>query len=276
MAEIPADAGKGHGLFENLHGAPNGEVFARILMDVSQKYYGTAILAFLKQLTQDFDSTTQRVRELKAEFLSAANLPTTVSGQVHRVAGRFALVTAAGELAIEYGIVPWKKGDAAAMVMTCFRAWLSQRGGAGDLEVDKALEQVRSFIQENPTRFAMLRDDGNEPVEDKTIKRAGFTRKHKDRREWLVFPQVFREDVCAGLSAKEVARVLKDRGHLTQDSEGKTTKPERVPGLGKKPIRMYVINDSIMGESSNAGVSNVTGVAPDATPSNTTLEDPRT
>jgi hypothetical protein len=43
-------------------------------------------------------------------------------GQVKRAASKFALVAMAGELAIEYGIVPWPKGDAIKAAAEMFDA----------------------------------------------------------------------------------------------------------------------------------------------------------
>jgi putative DNA primase/helicase len=49
-------------------------------------------------------------------------------GQVKRAASKFALVAMAGELAIEYGIVPWPKGDAVKAAAEMFDAWGAGRG----------------------------------------------------------------------------------------------------------------------------------------------------
>ena len=48
-----------------------------------------------------------------------------------RVVDRFALVALAGELAAEWGIVPWRAGNAEWSAEVCLQAWLVQRGGIG-------------------------------------------------------------------------------------------------------------------------------------------------
>jgi putative DNA primase/helicase len=42
LAEIPADAGKGLGLFENLHESNSGAEFAKALDHATRQHYGTA------------------------------------------------------------------------------------------------------------------------------------------------------------------------------------------------------------------------------------------
>jgi uncharacterized protein (DUF927 family) len=245
MVDLPADAGKGLGLFENIHGSPNVADFADLLMDGCRKYYGTAILAFLEKLIQDPTTAINSVRDLEDQFCSA-NIPEGASGQVRRVAGRFALVAAAGERAVEYGIVPWEAGEAMRAAQVCFKAWLAQRGGIGDHEATAAIEQVRSFIQQNPGRFSDLRKDDGNVIGDRHINRVGYTRNNGGKREWLMFPRAFKEEICKGNDPKLVVRVLKECGYLTPDSEGKSTQAVRLPDLGKKPSRVIVINDSIM------------------------------
>lgn len=50
LVDISSDAGAGYGLFENLHGFKNGEVFSRHLKEASKKYYGTPIRHYLEYL----------------------------------------------------------------------------------------------------------------------------------------------------------------------------------------------------------------------------------
>ena len=44
--------------------------------------------------------------------------------------------------------------------------------------------------------------------------RAGFWRTVTEGKEFLVFPEVFKEEVCAGIDHKHAAKVLKDAGWL--------------------------------------------------------------
>lgn len=123
VADIPANTGE-HGAFENLHGHKSGAAFAHTIRRATDSYYGTAVRAFLKVLvTQDRETIRQNIERLITNFLE--NYVTQeASRQVSRVARRFALVAAGGELATAFGITGWKEETALEAAATCFQAWL--------------------------------------------------------------------------------------------------------------------------------------------------------
>lgn len=239
MAEVPADAGAGLGVFEDLHGHADGAAFARALNDASAAHYGTAFPAYVGRLIDHRDGLAARVKELRAkltaELLDGLERP---SGQVHRVAARFALVGIAGELARLYGIVPWPERAAKDAAAACFRAWLAQRqGGAGSAEEAALLAQVRAFFElHGESRFSSFeraeRGDDHAP---RTSQRAGFVRDTTDQgpigRVFFVFPEVFRREVVAGYDPREAAAVLVRAGLLRPEGPGRYTRKERIPGF---------------------------------------------
>ena len=145
LADIPADAGKGYGLFEELHGFPSAGALADHLTEQAAKYYGVAILEHMRRLVMiDPAKIKERVELLRADFVSE-NVPTGADGQARRVAGRLALIAAGGELARP--LTGWTEGEAIKAAAVCFSAWLYRRGGAGSQEEAAALSQVRHFIE---------------------------------------------------------------------------------------------------------------------------------
>src|SRR5439155_21863922 len=111
LVDIPSDAGRGLGIFENIHGFPNGDLFARTLRNNVLKYYGTAIRAFLEKLTAKPEHIPDAIAKAQAKFVND-HVPKNASGQVTRVANRFALGAAAGTLATGLGILPWSPDEA--------------------------------------------------------------------------------------------------------------------------------------------------------------------
>ena len=109
VVDIPADAGAGLGLFEDLHGAPNGHAFAAQLKAACASFYGTAARAFIEKLTENRTATSESVIKHSRSFVQGC-VPPGADGQIKRVGERFALVAAAGEMAIEFGILPWQPG----------------------------------------------------------------------------------------------------------------------------------------------------------------------
>jgi putative DNA primase/helicase len=146
LAEIPADAGAGLGVFEDLHDYPTGSEFAKALERAARLYYGVAFRAFVYELAERQAEIPATVREAQRKF-EAACLDGAAHGQARRVAGRFALVGAAGELATAWGITDWQPGEAMWAARKCFDAWLSRRGGQGNQEEKAMLRQVREFIR---------------------------------------------------------------------------------------------------------------------------------
>ena len=97
VVDLRADAGAGFGLFEDLHGAADAAAFAQLLKTAAGQYHGTAVRAFIAAIAADFDNMRDKLATLRRNFLVEA-LPPGADGQVRRVADRFALVAAAGDL----------------------------------------------------------------------------------------------------------------------------------------------------------------------------------
>ncbi|GAC1621119.1 MAG: hypothetical protein NVS9B10_03540 [Nevskia sp.] len=133
MADIPADAGAGLGVFDTLHGYASGSALSRAILDAAADGYGVAGPAFLRALLPQLDTLPETIRTLRRAFL-ARHVPKGVDGQVVRVAGRIALIAAAGELATLAGITGWEAGEADAACARCLDAWIDTRGGTGNLE----------------------------------------------------------------------------------------------------------------------------------------------
>ena len=226
LAEIPADAGAGLGVFENLHGAANGSEFAKALDRAIARHYGAPWLAFIERVTNEGDALAELLRAACKSF--EANLLTdAAAGQARRVAARFALVGAAGELATKWGITGWQAGEAMKAAGAMFDAWLANRGGEGKHEEREALTQVRTFLQRygesaftDWNRPAAV--DNHAPVRSD---RAGFRRCDDSEAdgaevEYLVFNDVWRERVCKGLDPVFVGNVMLDRGFVKKAERG--------------------------------------------------------
>jgi putative DNA primase/helicase len=92
--DVPADAGAGLGMFNTLHGAEDGDAFARELRQAAQQSHGTAGPAFLEWFARQLaNDPTWPAEELARELggLRASLAPLGADGQVSRAAGRCAL-----------------------------------------------------------------------------------------------------------------------------------------------------------------------------------------
>lgn len=245
MLEIPADAGAGYGIFENLHEFNNGDEFAKYLAKASKEHCGTAIKSFLERITEiDARTLQETVATLTAKWLDD-NVPLHVDGQVKRAARRFALVAVAGEMAANWGIVPWEDQEASQAAARCFSDWLNNRGGIGSHEVQEGLKAITDFIERYGTsRFANM-----DFTDEKVIDRAGFKRKRNTGDwEYLIFPNVLRSQILGGSqNAQDVIKAGITCGLIEPDSQNKSSKPIELPGLGKK--RMVCVFPSRLKEA---------------------------
>lgn len=248
VLDIEADAGKGMGLFEELHDAPTPEALSRAIKEGTARVYGSAGPAFVERLCGDKDGHVAFAAELVASFVSEV-VPANSDGQVSRGARRFALIAAAGELAIRLGVLPWSAGDARMASHSAFRQWLAGRGGIGSAEDRESIAKVRAFLEmHGSSRFEAIDSIDHEP---RTFNRVGFWRDGESGREFLVTSEAWRTEVCAGMDANRVARVLAANGFLTKDSAGRNSITVTLPsGIGK--TRCYVISSAIFDAEAEA------------------------
>lgn len=115
--DIPANAGAGHGIYENLHGMESGAALAAHLAAATERYHGAVGVAWLEHIHQRYDEI---VRELPDKVRAMAHhlLPENAESQVHRAVQRFALLAVAGEYAAAWGLTGWKRGDATSGIKT--------------------------------------------------------------------------------------------------------------------------------------------------------------
>ncbi len=252
MAEIPADAGVGMGVFENIHGTPTPELFARRVTEAAGKYYGTALRAWLHKLAEcDHESITEQV-ENAAKLFIEAHLTSEAHGQAKRVARRFALVGASGEIATTFGITGWDRGDSIKAAGRCFRDWLSKRGGESDQEQRAMLQQVRAFLEQHAeSRFTSTdRSEIDEKHAPRTAYRAGFRRPVStvDGQAWefFILPSVWRDDVCKGYNSVAVARLMHERGWLVGTAEKNRAPRARLDVAGQGRVWVHHITHEFL------------------------------
>jgi uncharacterized protein (DUF927 family) len=244
LLDIPGDTQR-FGLFETLHGHPDGAALADALKAAAGHYYGTAGRAWLERLAADPEAAMRRAREVQAEWL-AEHLPPNPGAQVRRAADYFALVAAAGEMAAGAGILPWPPGEASTAAAACFEVWReTRRGGDGDAEAAEAIERARGFIiAHGASRFEAL-DAHDTATSDKTVNRAGWRKGQGSAARYLIPREVWRGEVMAGADPEAAARALRDAGFLISDDRQRLVKRERVGGLNP---RVYVIRATILGD----------------------------
>lgn len=261
MLALHADAGKGYGVFDTLHGFNDGAALSDALKARVGRYYGTPLLEFLTALCAP-GKTRGYVSILRSTLdrFAVEALPASASGQAHRAAARFGLVAAAGELATALGVTGWPDGTATAAARVCLEAWLAERGGAGNLEGDAIVQRLRLVVERyGESRFTRwegfaAKTDDHAP---RTSDRLGFRRTIEHGLGDEVYTVVtyyflstaWRDEVFKGFNLRNVNKELIERGVLEPGTDGKSSQPMVLPGMPK--ARTYVVNaDSLFNESS--------------------------
>lgn len=270
MPSVPADAGMGLGMLEDLHGGDDGKRFVETITKAAASHYGTAGMAWLQWLADHLAEVEGRAMAIMGKFETEC-VPQHAHSQVRRVAARFALVAAAGELATKAGLTGWQVGEAVRSVRKCFEAWLAKRGHSGNGERYAMLAQVKAYLEKNGdalfTPLHRLSDDHrpNTPlrvgfrravdVDGKPIKLTS-AEDYVDRKsssesgalfdaqwQYLCLPEMFKREVCKGFDAEAAAKLLRDRGHLMTEG-GRLTYRPRIGFIGKG-ASVYLIKPSI-------------------------------
>jgi putative DNA primase/helicase len=269
LANLPADAGAGLGVFQQLHGFASGDALSAHLRQAARTCYGTAARAFIEKLTQSRqenpDGLAALIQKVQQIFIRRARLPDDADGQVVSVARRFSLIAAAGELARIFGVLNWPKEEAMNAAISGLQAWISARGGTGAGEDARAVAAVRRFIEQHgESRFTEIRKASQQPkshwddtgedrdlaaddetlAERLTINRVGFRRKTSERWLYLIMPESWKSEICKGLDPSRAAQALHDAGFLDKGEGQHWQKKHRVPG--EQRGRYYTIKGSII------------------------------
>jgi putative DNA primase/helicase len=250
LLNIQADAGKGWGMFENLHGALSPEAFVRQVKEAALQCYGAPIRRYLRHLATD-RAVAMRVIHKARERLGQS-VPLEAAGEARRAADRFALIGVAGELATQWGLTGWKEGESVESAQRCFNEWMESRGTVGNSDLEAAIRQVCGFIgAHGASRFQALRPSSHRNHDTSAVNRhpmsnrAGFSRLNAATHEpeYLILPETFRTEVCAGQDFMAVARELAKRGFLVREGTNLTIKP-RLPEMGS--TRVYCIRAAVL------------------------------
>jgi uncharacterized protein (DUF927 family) len=249
LINLPADAGAGLGIFESLHGEESPQRLAQRLKSAALALYGTPFRSFLEEFMRNPERHIANARRYITKFVDD-NLPKDCATEVGRALQRFAVVGAAGEMASNMGVVFWEPGMASWAATRCFSDWIEYRGGIGQTDLQAAIRQVKAFIESNgASRFQSTitrMDNSGDTIHERVINRVGYWKNDDDGELlFLVFPETFRREVCAGFDAEAVAKELARQDLLVKGDGKNLTKRESIPDHSRRP-RFYVIRAAIL------------------------------
>lgn len=240
LADIEADAGSGMGLFETIHNQISPAAMAITLKESTSQYYGAVGMAWLELIVANRQTIIPAISNMTKQFVDKVSNQ-EATGQITRVARRFALVATAGELATQFGLTGWQRGESFQAAHKCFQSWQETFGTEGNREDRAIMAQVRAFFETYGTsRF----DNVKEPNNERIINRAGFYKTDDAGfRVYMVLPEAFKNELCKGFEPRMATRILLNAGWITSAPDGKASHKPRIRGVGTP--RLYVFTDKV-------------------------------
>jgi len=214
VIDLPIDAGDDRNAFQNLHGLPGAAEFSQLLRLNARQYYGRPMRAFLEKLCDDLEGNRTRIMNDMKVFYNEY-CPSDAEGQVKRVTPKLALIAAAGELAIAFGVLPFEAGSAKKAAAEWFRVWLDNRKGHGNLEIIKVIERIKEHLVRHSTRYIDLDFPSNyrPPQVEGYIWRKGG-------KKYVFMRAPFFSDLIRGVSRRALINALDSLGYLAHTTTG--------------------------------------------------------
>ena len=247
MASIPAVAYENsedpRGVFDYVDEQEDTKSLSQAIEKATEfESYGTAGPAFVRGLLRKIEEEGRETLESEIqgkirEFCECA-VGDDKDGQILRVANRFGLVAAAGELAIELDVLPWVRGLAHECVLKCYRAWRAGFENSAE-ERRRLVEWIEEEILSNGRHFkqvyrGMVTEESLAPCwgwqildDDKKVERVYF------------IPGMFRK--VFGTSALRVFPELEKAGRLMVKGKRSYQYESPMPDKEVETKRAYVI-----------------------------------
>ena len=247
IVDVPVVTGQ-YGLFEDIHEAKNGAEFSDALRDAAAKHYGHAGPIFIEKLIQNYSGLglPDRLASLLQEFGN------DLSAQDRRVARSFAVAALAGELAIEWEILPWPTRSALIATVEIFKQWKKTQPQSSkskeDARVLKNLSdffgaygdtrctdiKLRTYVDYTDPKNPVVKKCQEQPLQ-KGVNRAGYWDDSTGNRIYLLYPAALVEagkfELPRILAALEAASAFAATGTGTEKAKRRRTPDGRNPKL---------------------------------------------
>lgn len=202
-----------HGIFSNLHGFETGRHLSDHLKESCTQHHGHVGPAFITHLINEKRYLPDLYHKITQTL--SKNLTRNIE---QRAASTFSVMALAGELAIEYGLLPWKEESALTAIMVAFNRWRESQD-EDRTEDERILQSVRNFIvKHGDSRFSETNDDKS------VINRAGWF-KNIDQGTVFMFNPSALDEAGGGFSRNRIVETLNRAGWIVdKDGDRFTTK----------------------------------------------------
>ena len=232
------DVAIGETIFHATGGMPPAD-FANCIKKACATWYGTAGPAFAEKLIEQLDEDADSLRESLTEALEQFTSELTPQGlqpEQARAIRRFALVRLAGELAVQFGILPFADADILEAVTFARDSWLSSFTGIS--ESDRGIQALQSFIVRNHSSFSSIRNKSAKVSNSK-----GF---FNPDNGWYLFTDEQLRAAAGGCEPKDLVRALRSKNLLICHEGGRLKVKQKIASMADRWTRFYAIKTSIV------------------------------
>jgi putative DNA primase/helicase len=247
LLDIPACSdGARYGVFDSLpKGITSSKRLARRIERACARHFGYPAREFVTHLVAT-RGLTKRCRQWMRSFYLKATVPE--KPWERRFAERFALTYAAGQLAIEWNIVPWNQQELLDAVVTTYGSARSVVRLAEDKEksTDEIVAEIRVRLSDR-SRFRDLRSTarhkGGPTVEDAD----GFIKRDRNGVYFVVKRAALKRWFGKNVNLASLGKRLLDSGYLITERRRSRvpTKEVQIPGIAGRR-RYYCISRQLV------------------------------
>jgi hypothetical protein len=249
FTDVPASEPGSQGIFDgnirSTDGATLSEITKRWVEDTAtaaRRYQGHVLPAFLYKLTKDknWEATVRKYMEQFEADAQTKDLKT-----FYRIRSNFAVIWAAGALAIDYGVLPWKKSRLLKAVQKCFDR------AVGALQSPEAVEAATLTRYANKDPLKTLKENLDQcqlstvTPHKKVSEDEVAARKKADGFVIDGVTYIKQHRLKAWFPDKASQTALRQAGGFLATRSDTPTVAKKVAGIAGKP-RYYAINASAL------------------------------
>lgn len=243
LIDVPATNSETLGIYEKL--PPDFSTLEEALAGITKACAdncGFALEAYVSRLGENLKGLQGQIESRMSRFMAGAKVPN--DAWERRFAQRFALAFAAGSIAANFGIVPWKVEAIGVAVRFCY--WTARQAIP---DVDKLREQGMQTLRQklgDKTLLLELKRSGHNVswTPDQAKEAQVFRRSGAAGTEFIVAPAIFDHWFDSGLKSEIVLRKLEAEGILVKSNRGTREVQIAISGLPGRPY-YYCISDRI-------------------------------
>jgi putative DNA primase/helicase len=229
LVDIPLPEA-GHGIYEDLHGCPNGRILTDHLKRRCRTYFGVPIREFLSRLSprvrqNKVEQIITGIKKARQRYLNdlindLKKRPTLVR-PLQRASARFATVYAAGALAIWLGVLNWDKDVLRKAILSCQLDGLTKPVTTKDSVIATMAKKMEDYLRQNKAKAKDLRRRYADPKVHKFDSVPWYKANHKGYMYCYLTDRALKLIIGTGDDASRYKQSLVDRGRLDVSSGGR-------------------------------------------------------